>query len=75
MGLERHFRRRTPEVAAYAAENGWELVGLNGRGHFKMRHTETGRSATMAQSASDVRAQKNTISWMRKLEAGTAALR
>lgn len=66
---ERQLSKRLPQVFRYARENGWIILpGRSGSGHIVMVHEPTGRKATAASSASDYRAQKNTVSWMRKIE-------
>ena len=71
MSTMRELSRRVPFVAQHAQENGWEVVGINGRGHFQLRHEATGRKATCAHSPSDWRAPLNTVLWMKQIEAGT----
>ena len=71
MTLTRQLERRMPLVAAHAKEAGWEVVGINGRGHFRLRHTASGRHATCAFSTKDHRAPSNTVSWMKQIVAGT----
>lgn len=66
----RQLQRRAPDVAAHAKANGWVVLGLNGRGHFRLRHEDTGREATCGHTAHDYRAQRNVVAWMRRIEDG-----
>jgi hypothetical protein len=71
---ERQVRKRLPDVYEHARANGWIIMpGRSGKGHVVMVHENTGRKATAASSASDHRAQKNTVSWMRKIERGVTS--
>lgn len=61
----RAYDKKRPEVR-FAIEMGWEFCGFAGSGHLQFRHPQVAVRLIVSSSASDHRAAKNNMAWVRR---------
>ena len=61
----RAYDKKRPDVK-FAIEMGWKYCGIAGSGHLQFTHPQVAVRLIMPNSASDHRAAKNNIAWVRR---------